>query len=74
MGSMGKLMEMIPGMGQLKLPKEALQVQEGKLEKWKHVMNSMTKAELENPDIIDGARVERISKAQEYLFQSFESS
>ena len=62
MGSMGKLMEMIPGMGQLKLPKEALQVQEGKLEKWKHVMNSMTKAELENPDIIDGARVERISK------------
>lgn len=62
MGSIGKLMEMIPGLGQLKLPKEALQVQEGKLEKWKYVMNSMTKAELENPDLIDSERVERISK------------
>ncbi len=62
MGSLGKLMEMIPGMDQLQLPKEALQVQEGKLEKWKHVMNSMTKKELEEPEIIDADRIERISK------------
>ncbi|MBI4016074.1 MAG: signal recognition particle protein [Candidatus Aenigmarchaeota archaeon] len=62
MGSLGKLMEMIPGMGQLQLPKEALQVQEGKLEKWKHLMNSMTKKELEEPEIIDANRIERIAK------------
>ena len=62
MGPLTKIMEMIPGMGQLKLPKEALQVQEGKLDKWKHAMNSMTKEELENPDIIDSNRLERISK------------
>ena len=62
MGSLGKLMEMIPGMGQLQLPKEVLQVQEGKLEKWKIAMNSMTKAELEDPEVIDVNRIERISK------------
>lgn len=61
MGSLGKLMEMIPGMGQLHLPKDALDVQEGKLEKWRFAMNSMTKGELEDPEIIDGVRVDRIS-------------
>lgn len=62
MGSLSKLMEMVPGLGQLHLPKEALQVQEDKLKKWKHAMNSMTKAELEDPEIIDASRIERIAK------------
>jgi len=55
-------MEMIPGMGQVKLPKEALQVQEKKLEIWRHMMNSMTKDELEDPEVITSSRVERIAK------------
>ncbi|MBD3313158.1 signal recognition particle protein [Candidatus Woesearchaeota archaeon] len=62
MGPLSKVMEMIPGMGQLKLPKDALNVQEGKLKKWKHAMNSMTREELEDPDSISGTRIERISK------------
>ncbi|RMD58555.1 signal recognition particle protein, partial [Candidatus Woesearchaeota archaeon] len=62
MGPLGKVLEMIPGFGNIALPKEALAVQEGKLEKWKHAMNSMTKEELENPEIIDAQRIERISK------------
>lgn len=62
MGSLGKIMEMIPGMGQLKLPKEALNVQEGKLKTWKFIMNSMTKKELEDPSIIDSSRIDRIAK------------
>lgn len=61
MGSLKKIVEMIPGMGSLKMPKEALDVQEGKLEKWKIAMQSMTKKELEEPDTLDGARVERVS-------------
>lgn len=61
MGSFGKIMEMLPGMGALKLPKEMLQVQEGKLEKWKYAMNSMTKEELENPDVISAERIDRIA-------------
>lgn len=62
MGSMGKLMEMIPGFSQIKLPKDLLKVQEGKLEGWKHIMNSCTKKELEDPDLMSPSRIERISK------------
>ena len=62
MGPLTKVMEMIPGMGQIKMPKEMLQVQEAKLKKWKHCMNSMTKAELEDPEIIDASRIERIAR------------
>jgi signal recognition particle subunit SRP54 len=62
MGPLSKVMEMIPGMGQLKLPKDALKVQEGKLKKWKFAMNSMTKKELEEPETIDANRIDRISK------------
>lgn len=61
MGSLGKIMEMIPGMGQLKLPKELLQTQEGKLEKWKLAMDSCTKEELENPEVITSDRIDRIA-------------
>lgn len=62
MGSLKKLMEMIPGMGSLQLPKEMLDVQEGKLEKWKIAMDSMTQKELEDPELISADRIERIAK------------
>lgn len=62
MGSLKKLMEMVPGFSQLQLPKEMLDVQEGKLEQWKIAMDSMTQAELEDPDIISVDRIDRISK------------
>ncbi|MBW2965903.1 signal recognition particle protein Srp54 [Candidatus Woesearchaeota archaeon] len=62
MGSLRKIMEMVPGMGQLKLPKEMLDVQEGKLKQWKHAMDSMTQEELEEPDKISSSRIDRIAK------------
>jgi len=62
MGPLKKVMEMVPGLSQVKLPKEALQVQEKKLEIWRHVMDSMTKEELEDPDIVTSSRIERIAK------------
>jgi len=56
-------MEMVPGMGQIKLPKDTLKVQEKKLKKWKYVMQSMTQDELERPDeVISADRIERIAK------------
>ncbi|PIN79843.1 signal recognition particle protein [Candidatus Woesearchaeota archaeon CG10_big_fil_rev_8_21_14_0_10_34_8] len=61
MGSLSKLMEMIPGMSQLQLPKDMINVQEGKLQKWKYILNSCTKEELEDPDIIDAPRIKRIA-------------
>jgi len=43
------------------LPKEMMDVQEGKLEKWKIAMDSMTKGELEDPEIMSTERIDRIS-------------
>ena len=62
MGSLGKIMDLIPGMNSVKIPKELIENQEIKLDKWKHAMHSMTKDELEDPEIIDAARAERIAK------------
>jgi len=62
MGPLNKVMEMIPGFGNIKMPKEMLQNQEVKLDKWRYMMDSMTKKELEDPELIKGQRVERIAK------------
>jgi len=63
MGPLNKVMEMIPGMGKMKLPKGMLEVQEDKLKKWKYILQSMTKEELENPDLVfNRKRIERIAK------------
>ncbi|MDD5086766.1 MAG: signal recognition particle protein Srp54 [Candidatus Nanoarchaeia archaeon] len=61
MGPLNKITEMIPGFSQLKLPKDALKVQEGKLKKWKFIMESMSREELEDPDIITSSRIDRIA-------------
>jgi len=62
MGSLKKIVEMIPGFSSLQLPKEMLDVQEEKLDKWKIAMQSMSKEELEDPEIISTERIDRISK------------
>lgn len=62
MGPLSKVMEMIPGFSQVKLPKEALHVQQEKLKEWRIAMDSLTKAELEDPELLTNERVERISK------------
>jgi len=61
MGPLTKIMDMIPGMGMSGIPKDMLNVQQDKLKKFKIIMDSMTKEELENPDIIKGNRIERIA-------------
>ena len=62
MGSLSKIVDMIPGMGGMKLPKDMLNVQEDKIQKWKHIMASMTKKELENPDLVfNKSRIERLA-------------
>ncbi|MGM5479908.1 MAG: signal recognition particle receptor subunit alpha [Nanobdellota archaeon] len=62
MGSMKKMVEMIPGFSNMNLPKEALEGQEEKMDDWKILMDSMTKEELEQPDIIKGSRLDRIAE------------
>ena len=43
MGPISKIVEMIPGFSSLHLPKEMLDVQEEKLEKWKKSSDSKKK-------------------------------
>jgi signal recognition particle subunit SRP54 len=62
MGPLSKIMDLIPGMSGLKVPKDTLKVQESKLKKWRFIMNSMTREELEDPESISGTRAERIAK------------
>ncbi|MDP7323718.1 MAG: signal recognition particle receptor subunit alpha [Candidatus Woesearchaeota archaeon] len=62
MGPLSKVVEMIPGMGQMKMPKEMLDNQDVKLDNWRYLMNSMTKEELEDPELITADRMERIAK------------
>lgn len=62
MGSMSKIMGMIPGFGGMNMDKNMLGASEEKMKKWKFIMDSMTKQEKKNPDLIDISRVKRISK------------
>ena|SRR3989344_3480177 len=63
LGPLNKIVEMVPGFGSLNIPKEMFDVQEGKIDKWKYMMQSMSKKELEDPDILQGSsRIERIAK------------
>lgn len=61
MGPMQQVMNMIPGMGG-KLPKNASQVTEEKLGRYKVIMDSMTEYELTHPDVIKQSRVKRVSR------------
>ncbi|MEM5782762.1 MAG: signal recognition particle receptor subunit alpha [Candidatus Aenigmatarchaeota archaeon] len=60
MGSIKSITEMLPGFS---LPKNIdLSKQEEKMKKWKYAIQSMTKKERENPEIIDSSRISRISR------------
>ncbi len=61
MGSMQKIMDMIP-MGGVKIPKHLLNEQQGKMDMWKIIMDSMTAKEKKEPDLIDSSRIERVAK------------
>ncbi|MDP3918629.1 MAG: signal recognition particle protein Srp54 [Nanoarchaeota archaeon] len=62
MGSLKKIMGMIPGMSSMNIPKDMLEGQEEKLKVWKIIMQSCTKEELEDPDILTRDRIDRIAQ------------
>ncbi|MEK6915914.1 MAG: signal recognition particle receptor subunit alpha [Nanoarchaeota archaeon] len=65
-GSMDKIMNMIPGLGKIKekISTEKIEQQQSKLKGYKHAINSMTKEEIENPEIMEKetSRLQRVSK------------
>ena len=60
MGPLSKVMEMVPGLSG-KVPKEALSAQQENLEQWKYVLASMTREELESPEVMNKNRVARVA-------------
>ncbi len=62
MGPLTKVMEMIPGMSGANIPKGVLEGQQDKMDSWKIILDSCTKEELENPEIIGRNRIERIAR------------
>jgi len=61
MGPLGKLMNMLPGVGG-KMSKEQMEAAQGRIKQFKVIMNSMTKEEMENPRLIKAARIRRIAR------------
>jgi len=60
MGPLRKVLELLPGAPQISSDVEAYSSQN--IKKWLAIMNSMTRKELENPDIIDKSRMLRIAR------------
>ena len=60
MGKISDLMGMIPGLSKFKISDE--DIDEGKIEKMKAIIYSMTVKERRNPDIINGSRRKRIAQ------------
>ena len=63
MGPLSKVLGMLPGMGNANIPKDMIEVQDEKLKKWKYIMDSMTRKELEEPEeTLNPARVARVAQ------------
>ena len=61
MGTFKKLMKMIPGMS-YKIPDEMLDSAEGRLEKWRVMIQSMTPGERDNPKVFNASRMKRVAR------------
>ncbi|MBI2084024.1 MAG: signal recognition particle protein [Candidatus Aenigmarchaeota archaeon] len=62
MGPMSQIMNLIPGMGMAKIPKDLVEKQEQKMKAYKIIIQSMTKVEREDPGIVNATRISRIAK------------
>jgi signal recognition particle subunit SRP54 len=60
MGPFKKVLQMLPGAN--KVPDDMLNMAEGRLEKWRVIIQSMTPQEKENPKTINFSRARRIAR------------
>lgn len=61
MGSLRKILSMVPGLG-YQLPEEEFDVAEERLDRWRAIIQSMTVEERENPKILNASRVRRVAR------------
>ena len=62
MGPVAKLVSMFPGMGGAKLDEKALDATQGRLRRFRAILDSMTPAELDDAQLIKADRVHRIAR------------
>ncbi|MBP9765026.1 signal recognition particle protein [Candidatus Babeliales bacterium] len=81
LGSLSSIMKFMPGMGSVKISQEDALRSDQELVRFKAILNSTTKKERLNPDIIDGSRKKRIAlgagvdvASVNLLLQRFEQS
>ncbi len=61
MGPIKKIFKMLPGMS-YDVPEEMLNTAEGRLEKWRVIIQSMRPEEKENPKLLNSSRVKRVAR------------
>lgn len=62
MGPLNKIAEMLPGNFSGKIKNVDMNSTENKLQKFRIIMDSMTKEEMENPNIVRASRIKRIAR------------
>jgi signal recognition particle subunit SRP54 len=60
MGPFRKVLQMLPGMS-ANVPEEMLNTAEGRLEKWRVIIQSMRPEEKDNPKLFNSSRVKRVA-------------
>jgi signal recognition particle subunit SRP54 len=60
MGPLQKVLSMIPGFS-YQLPQTELDMAEERLDRWKYIIESMTREERDDPKILNASRVRRIA-------------
>jgi signal recognition particle subunit SRP54 len=61
MGPFGKVLKMLPGMS-YDVPDDMVKNAEGRLDKWRVIIQSMTPEEKENPKLLNSSRARRIAR------------
>ena len=61
MGPFRKVLQMLPGMS-ANVPEEMLNTAEGRLEKWRVIIQSMRFEEKENPKVFSSSRIKRVAR------------
>ncbi len=62
MGPFSKLMSMIPGMGAAKIDEQQLDATQTRLRRFRTILDSMTPAELDDPQLLKADRIHRIAR------------
>jgi len=60
MGPLSSIIKMLPGVGS-QIPEEMLDMQESKMKKYKVIIQSLTKEERQNPNIMNQSRIVRVA-------------